>query len=83
MSIIPKDQLRKLIKQYNLKDTNDIQNMLKDMFGDAIQEMLEAELEEDLGYTRYDYKNKKTTNSRNGYSKKKVRSNDDRILRTI
>jgi len=75
MSIIPKDQLRKLIKQYNLKDTNDIQNMLKDMFGDAISEMLEAELEDDLGYTRYDYKNKKTTNSRNGYSKKKVRSN--------
>jgi putative transposase len=75
MSIIPKDQLRKLIKQYNLKDTNVIQNMLKDMFGDAIQEMLEAELEDDLGYTRYDYKNKKTTNSRNGYSQKKVKSN--------
>jgi transposase-like protein len=75
MSIIPKDQLRKLIKEYNLKDTKDIQEMLKDMFGDAIQEMLEAELEEDLGYSKYDYKNKQTTNSRNGYSKKKVRSN--------
>lgn len=75
MSIIPKDQLRKLIKKYNLKDTKDIQNMLKDMFGDAIQEMLEAELEEDLGYSRYDYKNKATTNSRNGYSKKSIKSN--------
>jgi len=75
MSIIPKDQLRKLIKQYNLKDTADIQNMLKDMFGDAIQEMLEAELEDDLGYSRYDYKNKATTNSRNGYSKKSLKSN--------
>jgi len=75
MSIIPKDQLRKLIKQYNLKDTKDIQNMLKDMFGDAIQEMLEAELEDDLGYSRYDHKNKATTNSRNGYSKKRLKSN--------
>ncbi len=75
MPIIPKDQLRKLIKQYNLKDTNDIQGMLKDMFGDAIQEMLEAELEDDLGYSRYDYKNKATTNSRNGYSKKSLKSN--------
>ena len=75
MPIIPKDRLRKLIKQYNLKETGDIQNMLKDMFGDAIQEMLEAELEEDLGYSRYDYKNKATTNSRNGYSKKSLRSN--------
>ena len=75
MPIIPKDELRKLIKKYNLKDTEDIQGMLKDMFGDAIQEMLEAELEEDLGYSRYDYKNKTTKNSRNGFSKKKVRSN--------
>ena len=75
MPIIPKGQLRKLIKQYNLKDTGDIQNMLKDMFGDAIQEMLEAELENDLGYSRYDYKNKATTNSRNGYSKKSLKSN--------
>lgn len=75
MSIIPKEELRKLIKKYDLKDTEDIQGMLKDMFGDAIQEMLEAELEEDLGYSRYDYKNKTTKNSRNGFSKKKVRSN--------
>ena len=58
MPIIPKDELRKLIKKYDLKDTKDIQNMLKDMFGDAIQEMLEAELEDDLGYSRCDYKNK-------------------------
>ena len=49
--------------------------MLKDMFGDAISEMLEAELEDDLGYSRYDYKNKTTTNSRNGYSKKSLKSN--------
>jgi len=75
MSIIPKDQLQKLIKKYNLKDTKDIQNMLKDMFGDAISEMLEAELEDELGYSRYDYKNKATTNSRNGYSKKSLKSN--------
>ena len=75
MPIIPKDQLRKLIKKYDLKDTKDIQNMLKDMFGDAIQEMLEAELEDDLGYSKYDYKNKETTNSRNGYSKKSLKSN--------
>jgi putative transposase len=31
---------------------------------------LEAELDEELGYSKYDYKNKKTGNSRNGYSSK-------------
>ena len=67
-----RELLRKLIKQYNLKDTNDIKEMLKDLFGNTIQEMLEAELEEDLGYSKYDYKNKATPNSRNGHSPKRA-----------
>jgi len=33
---------------------------------------LEGELDEELGYTRYDYRNKETENSRNGYSRKNV-----------
>ncbi len=36
--------------------------------------MLEAELDEHLGYSRYHYKNKKTKNSRNGTIPKKVLS---------
>ncbi len=74
MAIIPKDQLRALIKEYKLKDAKDIQEMLKDLFGDTLKEMLEAELDHELGYSKYDYKNKETENSRNGYSKKKVKS---------
>lgn len=75
MSIIPKDQLRALIKEYDLKDAKDIQEMLKSLFGDTIQEILEAELDHELGYSKYDYKNKSTSNSRNGYSSKKLKSN--------
>jgi len=74
MPMIPKDQLRALIKEYKLKDAKDIQEMLKDLFGDTLKEMLEAELDHELGYSKYDYKNKETENSRNGYSKKKVKS---------
>lgn len=69
-----KEEYRKLIKENGLKSTKDIQEMLKDMFGGIIKEMLEGEMEEELGYSRYDYKNKETDNSRNGYNKKKVRS---------
>jgi hypothetical protein len=43
MSILTKDQIRELIKEHNIKDVNDIQTMLKSVFGDTIQEMLEAE----------------------------------------
>lgn len=74
MPIIPKDQLRALIKEYKLKDASDIQEMLKSLFGDTLKEMLEAELDHELGYSKYDYKSKETENSRNGYSKKKVKS---------
>ena len=34
--------------------------------------MLDGELDEELGYSKYDYRNKETTNSRNGHSKKTV-----------
>ena len=44
--------------------------MLKVLFGDTIGKILEEELEGELGYFKYNYKNTKTTNSRNGYSKK-------------
>ena len=79
MPIIPRDQLKALIKEYNLKDPKDIQEMLKKLFGDTLQEMLEAELDHELGYTKYDYKNKQTDNSRNGYSSKTVKSNYGKV----
>jgi len=46
--------------------------MLKDLLGDTLQGMLEGEMEDELGYSKYDYSNKNTDNSRNGYSKKNV-----------
>ena len=48
--------------------------MLKDLLGETIQTMLEGEIEEELGYSKYNYDEKNTQNSRNGYSPKKVRS---------
>ena len=63
-----------MIKHYGIKDAKDIHEVLKDMFSETIQEMLEAELDEHLGYSKYDYKNKDTTNSRNGKRSKKILS---------
>ena len=48
--------------------------MLKDLLGDTLQGMLEAEMDEQLGYSKYDFRNKETDDSRNGYSKKTVTS---------
>ena len=66
--------LKKLIEEYDVKTTRDVQEMLKDLFASTIHEMLEAELEDHLGYDKYDNKNKNTKNSRNGYRSKKVKS---------
>ena len=66
--------LRQLIKERGIKDLKDIHNLVKELTGTLIQEMLEAELENELGYSKWDYRNKETTNSRNGYSEKTVKS---------
>jgi len=71
---LPNELLDQLIKEYNIKDTDDIKNMLKDLMGSTIQRMLNSELDDELGYEKYDVQNKETDNSRNGYSKKTVRS---------
>jgi putative transposase len=69
-----KELIKSMIKEFDLKDANDIKDMMKELMGSTIEEMLQGELEEELGYAKHDYANKKTVNSRNGFSEKKVRS---------
>ena len=66
--------LREIITSGGLKTSGDLHSYLKEIFKDTLQEMLEAELEIDLGYVKEDRSNKSTDNRRNGYSKKKVKS---------
>lgn len=66
--------INSLLELYKPQDTRDVQDMLKDLLGDTLQGMLEAEMDEKLGYSKYDYQNKDTDDSRNGYSKKTVTS---------
>ena len=63
-----------LLEHYQPTDAQDVQEMLKDLLGDTLQGMLEAEMDQKLGYSKYDYQNKETDDSRNGYSHKTVTS---------
>lgn len=63
-----------LLEHYQPKDAQDVQDMLKNLLGETLQGMLEAEMDDHLGYSKYDYKNKETDDSRNGYSPKTVTS---------
>lgn len=74
MALMDKAQLKEFIKANNIKTTEDIQTVLRDLFKDTLQEMLEGELDDDLGYTKHDDAGKQTQNRRNGHSQKTVRS---------
>ena len=74
MSNMSKELLREYIKEQNFTSPNEILNALKDLFRDVLQESLEAEMDEALGYGKYDSSSKSVDNSRNGYSKKTVKT---------
>jgi len=69
-----KEQLRAFIRENGLASAEDAQQALKELFKDTLQEMLEAELETDLGYAKNEKAGKAETNRRNGHSSKTVRS---------
>lgn len=74
MGILSKEQIKDVIQIYGLKEAKDAHFAVKDLMKDVIQGMLEAELDHELGYSKYDYRNKNTNNSRNGSYKKQVHS---------
>ena len=76
---IDNEIFKTLIEDYNIKDTNDI----KDLLSGTIQTMLEAEIEHELGYAKHSMKDKTISNARNGHSKKTVRSEYGNIVLDI
>ena len=72
--LITREQIKDYIKSKGIHDAKVIGDTLKDLFGDILQEALEAEMDDHLGYEKYDLKNKQEANSRNGHTKKTVRS---------
>ncbi|WP_180952302.1 IS256 family transposase [Lachnoclostridium edouardi] len=53
-----------------IKDGTDVNAIMRDMMSVILEGVLTEELDEELGYTKYDYRNKDTDNSRNGFSQK-------------
>ena len=66
--------VRDYLKQNDIKDVVQVDQLLKRLSGMMIEELLEAERDDHLGYGKYDTRNKETDNSRNGYSPKTVRA---------
>ena len=69
-----KENLRNIMKGLDVKSFDDLKDVFKLMVGEMIENGLEGELDDELGYTKYDYRNKTSENSRNGYSKKTLKT---------
>lgn len=67
-------KIRELLQESNISSMADIQELFKETIAEFMENGLDAELDEELGYSRYDYKNKDTDNSRNGYSSKTLKT---------
>ena len=69
-----REKIRELLQSSGVSSMADIQNLFKETIAEFMENGLDAELDEELGYSRYDYKDKDTDNSRNGHSSKTLRT---------
>ena len=68
-----------LIEMYEPKTMTDLYDALKDLMGDTIQGMLEAELDETLGYEKHEKTDEAKTNYRNGYKQKTLKTTSGEV----
>lgn len=71
---IAKEQLRQIIAENDINSVGDVYALFKDSFKDMMQELLEAEMDASIGYTKNNKSDVTSENKRNGYSPKTVKS---------
>lgn len=67
-------KIRELPQASNISNMDDIQNLFRGTIAEFMENGLDAELDDEPGYSKYDYRNKDTDNSRNGHSGKMLRT---------
>lgn len=72
MTNMSNEILRNYVKEQNFKNSNDVLSAMKELFKDVLQEALAAEMDDMLGYEKHVMND--SSNSRNGYSKKTIKS---------
>ena len=67
-------KLLELLQDAGINDVAGVEDLFKELVGTVLENGLDGELESELGYSKYDYRNKDTDNSRNGYSEKTLKT---------
>ena len=68
-----------IIEAYNPESVEDMNEALKDLFGPLFESMLQGEMNNHLGYDSNDKGPKNTTNRRNGYTKKTLKTTQGEV----
>ncbi|EOS43665.1 hypothetical protein C809_01994 [Lachnospiraceae bacterium MD335] len=63
-----------IIEQYQPASAEDMQDALRDIFGPMFEAMLQGEMNSHLGYNTNDHGYKETSNRRNGYTHKNLKT---------
>ena len=63
-----------IIDQYQPSNAEEMQDALRDIFGPMFEAMLQGEMDNHLGYSSNDHGYKETSNRRNGYTHKTLKS---------
>ena len=79
MELTPKELMKQYVDSQNFTSTTEIMQTMKDLFRDAIQQVMESELDVELGYEKSERMSDSESanlskNYRNGYSKKTVKT---------
>ena len=69
-----REKIRELLELADVNGMDDIQQLFRETIAEFMENGLDAELDEHLGYDRYDTKEKETDDSRNGHSSKTLRT---------
>ena len=77
-----RELIRELLSKSNVTSMEDIQKLFKETIAEFMEDSLGAELGETLGYGKYDHTARTesgTTNSRNGHSRKTLKTSAGKI----
>ncbi|MEC1696602.1 transposase, partial [Schinkia azotoformans] len=71
---LPKELIKEMVKEQKFTSTDQIMETIKEMFSDVMEEVLQCEIEEQLGYEKHQRRSDEPSNYRNGSTKRKLKT---------
>jgi transposase-like protein len=71
---LPKELIKEMVKDQKFTSTEQIMETIKEMFSDILEEVLQCEIDEQLGYEKHQRRSDEPSNYRNGSTKRKLKT---------